>query len=120
LGELARGCAERSEHRPVPLDLVARSVHLPHDHGVQFPRRLSPRRARSEERRSGGMTNGGAPLLEVRDLHTHFETDEGSGRAVDGVSFTVETGRTLGLLGESGCGKSVTALSILRLVAPPG
>jgi len=66
------------------------------------------------------MSAAAAPLLAVRDLHTHFETPEGSGRAVDGVSFTVESGRTLGLLGESGCGKSVTALSILRLVAPPG
>jgi peptide/nickel transport system ATP-binding protein len=66
------------------------------------------------------MSAAGVPLLEVRDLHTHFETPEGSGRAVDGVSFTVESGRTLGLLGESGCGKSVTALSILRLVSPPG
>ncbi len=60
------------------------------------------------------------PLLEVRDLHTYFETEDGCGRAVDGVSFSVSSGRTLGLLGESGCGKSVTALSILRLVAPPG
>ncbi len=59
-------------------------------------------------------------LLEVCDLHTHFETDEGVGRAVDGVSFAVDRGRTLGILGESGCGKSVTALSILRLVSPPG
>jgi peptide/nickel transport system ATP-binding protein len=66
------------------------------------------------------MSAAGTPLLEVRDLHTHFETPEGAGRAVDGVTFTVESGRTLGLLGESGCGKSVTALSILRLVAPPG
>ena len=66
------------------------------------------------------MTNAVTPLLDVRDLHTHFETEEGSGRAVDGVSFTVEAGKTLGILGESGCGKSVTALSILRLVAPPG
>ncbi len=66
------------------------------------------------------MNDAGIPLLEVRDLHTHFETAEGSGRAVDGVSFAVDTGRTLGLLGESGCGKSVTALSILRLVTPPG
>jgi len=60
------------------------------------------------------------PLLEVRDLHTHFETDDGVGRAVDGVSFSVAAGCTLGILGESGCGKSVTALSILRLVVPPG
>lgn len=66
------------------------------------------------------MTATAAPLLEVRDLHTHFETSEGVGRAVDGVSFGVASARTLGILGESGCGKSVTALSILRLVAPPG
>ena len=60
-------------------------------------------------------------LLEVRDLQTYFYTDEGVGRAVDGVSFTLGRGETLGLVGESGCGKSVTALSIMRLVAvPPG
>ncbi len=61
-----------------------------------------------------------APLLAVCDLHTHFETQEGVARAVDGISFTLRPGRTLGLVGESGCGKSVTALSILRLVSPPG
>jgi peptide/nickel transport system ATP-binding protein len=60
------------------------------------------------------------PLLEVSNLHTHFETDEGVARAVDGVSFSVLAGRTLGILGESGCGKTMTALSILRLVTPPG
>jgi oligopeptide/dipeptide ABC transporter ATP-binding protein len=60
------------------------------------------------------------PLLTVRGLHTHFETEEGVARAVDGVSFSLAAGRTLGLVGESGCGKSVTALSILRLVTPPG
>ncbi len=61
-----------------------------------------------------------APLLAVADLHTHFETPGGVARAVDGVSFTLRPGRTLCLVGESGCGKSVTALSILRLVPPPG
>ena len=61
------------------------------------------------------------PLLEVRDLKTFFFTSEGVARAVDGVSFAVHRGETLGLVGESGCGKSVTALSILRLVPePPG
>jgi oligopeptide/dipeptide ABC transporter ATP-binding protein len=60
-------------------------------------------------------------LLEVRDLRTWFHTDEGVVRAVDGVSFDLAAGSTLGLVGESGCGKSVTALSILRLIAsPPG
>ena len=61
------------------------------------------------------------PLLEVRDLHTHFATDTGEFRAVDGVSFSLEPGRTLGIVGESGCGKSVTALSIMGLIPqPPG
>ena len=60
-------------------------------------------------------------LIRVRDLRTHFFLDEGVAKAVDGVSFDIRRGRTLGLVGESGCGKSVTALSILRLVPhPPG
>src|SRR3954452_7641434 len=59
-------------------------------------------------------------LLEVRGLKTHFHTDRGLFRAVDDVSFTVDRGRTVGLVGESGCGKSVTSLSIMGLVAEPG
>ncbi|MGH7822770.1 MAG: ABC transporter ATP-binding protein, partial [Candidatus Binatia bacterium] len=60
-------------------------------------------------------------LLEVRDLRTQFQTDDGIANAVDGVSFSIGAGKTLGMVGESGCGKSVTALSILRLVpSPPG
>ena len=55
------------------------------------------------------------PLLDVRDLKTHFFTQDGITRAVDGVSFSIMPGETLGVVGESGCGKSVTALSILRL-----
>ena len=63
----------------------------------------------------------GEALLEVRDLRTYFYTDEGVAHAVDGVSFALGRGETLGLVGESGCGKSVSALSIMRLVAdPPG
>jgi peptide/nickel transport system ATP-binding protein len=61
-----------------------------------------------------------APLLEIHDLRTSFHAPEGTARAVDGVSFTIAPGETLGLVGESGCGKSVTALSILRLIRPPG
>ena len=60
------------------------------------------------------------PLLELENLHTFFYTDTGVARAVDGVSFAVGVGETVGVVGESGCGKSVTALSILRLVRPPG
>jgi oligopeptide/dipeptide ABC transporter ATP-binding protein len=63
----------------------------------------------------------GAPLLAVRDLKTYFESEDGVGKAVDGVSFALERGEVLGMVGESGCGKSVTSLSIMRLVPePPG
>ena len=61
------------------------------------------------------------PLLEIDDLRTWFFTRDGIVRAVDGVSFSVLPGETLAIVGESGCGKSVTALSVLRLIAsPPG
>jgi oligopeptide/dipeptide ABC transporter ATP-binding protein len=64
-------------------------------------------------------TNG--MLLEIQNLQTHFVTDAGTVRAVDGVNLTVRKGETLGIVGESGCGKSVTALSVLRLIPnPPG
>jgi oligopeptide/dipeptide ABC transporter ATP-binding protein len=59
-------------------------------------------------------------LLSVRDLHTFFYTENGVARSVDGVSFDIGSGETVGLVGESGCGKSVTALSLMRLVRPPG
>ena len=61
-----------------------------------------------------------APLLEVRDLAVTFTGPGGVARAVDGIDLIVEEGETVGLVGESGCGKSVTALSLLRLVEPPG
>src|SRR3954453_1615250 len=59
-------------------------------------------------------------LLSVRDLATHFETPEGLVKAVDGVSFDVPAGRVVGIVGETGCGKSVMARSILRIVERPG
>jgi oligopeptide/dipeptide ABC transporter ATP-binding protein len=60
------------------------------------------------------------PLLEVRNLRTHFFTEDGVVKAVDGVDFQVFPGEVLGLVGESGCGKSVTSLSIMRLIGQPG
>jgi oligopeptide/dipeptide ABC transporter ATP-binding protein len=64
--------------------------------------------------------NGVASILSIKNLHTYFYTDFGVGRALNGVSLDVPAGKVTGLVGESGCGKSVTALSVMRLVPPPG
>jgi oligopeptide/dipeptide ABC transporter ATP-binding protein len=64
--------------------------------------------------------NGSDILLDIRDLKTYFYTSDGVVPAVDGIDLTVRRGQTVGLVGESGCGKSVTSLSIMRLVPPPG
>src|SRR6202008_904815 len=75
-------------------------------------------RALGKKLRGGSMAER---LLDVKGLKTHFFTDEGVVRAVDGVDFYINKGETLGVVGESGCGKSVTALSIMRLIpTPPG
>ncbi len=66
------------------------------------------------------MANNTKPLLEVKGLKTYFYTEDGVVRAVDGVDFEVYPGEVLGIVGESGCGKSVTSLSIMRLVSKPG
>ena len=66
------------------------------------------------------MADTERPILEVKDLSTFFHTNDGVVRAVDGVSLSVHRGEILGLVGESGCGKSVTSFSIIRLVGPPG
>ncbi len=66
------------------------------------------------------MHNGTKPLLSVRNLKTYFFQDEGTVKAVDGATFDVHPGKTLGIVGESGCGKSVTAQSILRIIEAPG
>ena len=78
-------------------------------------------RARNEAVAQAGLGRNAEHLLEVRGLSTHFFTPDGIVQAVDDVSFDVGYGETLGLVGESGCGKSVSALSIARLVPdPPG
>ena len=76
-----------------------------------LPTRIPPTRAMPEENDK---------VLEIEDLRVYFYTDEGEVRAVDGVSFAMERGRILAVVGESGCGKSVTAYSILRLIQQPG
>jgi len=64
---------------------------------------------------------GAGPILELMDLRTYFDTEDGTVKAVDGVNLKIERGETLGIVGESGCGKSVTAYSIMRLIPdPPG
>jgi ABC-type dipeptide/oligopeptide/nickel transport system ATPase component len=70
---------------------------------------------------AGAAARGRAPLLEVRGLNIAFETSRGDVRPVRDVSFDIYPGQTVALVGESGCGKSVTAMSILRLIpSPPG
>jgi oligopeptide/dipeptide ABC transporter ATP-binding protein len=71
-------------------------------------------------RRRPRRERGERPLLEINGLRTSFHTRDGEVRAVDGINFHVDAGEIMGLVGESGCGKSVTSLSILRLVASPG
>jgi len=66
------------------------------------------------------VTEKNQPLLEVKNLKTHFFTEDGVVKAVDGVDFVVYPGEVLGLVGESGCGKSVTSLSVMRLISKPG
>ncbi|WP_205857710.1 ABC transporter ATP-binding protein, partial [Phytoactinopolyspora endophytica] len=66
------------------------------------------------------MTESAPPILQVENLQTHFSTDSGTVKAVDGVSFSVPRGKTVCVVGESGCGKSVTGRSILQIVDKPG
>src|SRR5947208_8250914 len=87
--------------------------------GLDGPLRGSPRIAPAKPTLDAANITR-ETLLSVRDLKTYFFQDEGTVKAVDGVSFDLYPGRTLGIVGESGCGKSVTARSILRIVDRPG
>ena len=70
---------------------------------------------------SGGAPASATPLLSIRDLRTHFFSSDGVARSVDGISYDIFPSETLAVVGESGCGKSVTAFSIMRLIpSPPG
>src|SRR4030095_12699182 len=83
-------------------------------------RRPAPRLRHAPPRGNFLMPPDPAPLLEVENLRVEFDTPEGKARAVNGVSFQIRESETLGLVGESGCGKSLTAMSVLRLISPPG
>jgi oligopeptide/dipeptide ABC transporter ATP-binding protein len=72
------------------------------------------------EARRSGQHDPTRPLLEIKGLKTHFFTQDGVVKAVDGVSYSIPDGKTIGVVGESGCGKSITAMSILRLISRPG
>jgi peptide/nickel transport system ATP-binding protein len=95
---------------------VSRRCHLPDGAVHQLHRRWAARRVRSA---TGNVM--AEPLLEIRGLKTHFATDDGVVQAVDGVDLVIASGETVGVVGESGCGKSVTAMSVLKLIPiPPG
>src|SRR5262249_58503812 len=101
---------------------VSRCHDLSHRADYQLHRRRFARRLRSAKGDIAVMvTVTGERLLEIRGLRTEFVTDDGVVRAVDGVDLAINRGETLGVVGESGCGKTVTALSVLKLIPmPPG
>ena len=115
LGRAAAAGPERPDGGDLAVADAAGGARDHRGHGVQLPRRRP-----AGCRRSLWPLRPAKPLLSVRDLRPTSAQDEGTVKAVDGVSFDLYRGRTLGIVGESGCGKSVTARSILRIVDRPG
>ena len=109
-----------ARHRGASVDAGDERGHVHHQ--LQEAERRAAAHALSEHLLQGpGLLVLMDKLLEVRGLRTYFHTDRGLFRAVDGIDFSVDRGKTVGLVGESGCGKSVTSLSVMGLVAsPPG
>jgi peptide/nickel transport system substrate-binding protein len=126
--ELGRAAAGGAEHPGGLPGAVAAQPGAGGDRGgrgAQLLRRRTARRGRPVRTLMTGdrpLADRPRPeaLLEVKNLRTHFFLDHGVVRAVDGVNLRVEPGKTLGIVGESGCGKSITARSIIRTVEPPG
>ena len=109
-----------SRHRR-PLGAVPGRRDLPHRAGDQLHRRRAARRLRSAPRAVGAIVSVADTLLDIRGLKTWFKTEDGMVRAVDGVDLHIDRGETVGVVGESGCGKTVTARSVLKLIdMPPG
>src|SRR6185312_12762622 len=104
------------------LGAVRRRRYFPRGHRHQFHRRRLARCIRSTEGHvMDASVTSNSPLLHIKGLKTYFATDEGQVQAVDGVDLTIGRGETVCVVGESGCGKTVTALSVLKLIAmPPG
>jgi oligopeptide/dipeptide ABC transporter ATP-binding protein len=107
-------------HTPIErliLETRARAVGY---RAPDVPAGAVPHRLRRDRKAVGSLAVTTTPvLLQVSNLRTYFSTEEGIVRAVDGISFTMHEGERFGVVGESGCGKSVTALSIMRLIEPP-
>ncbi len=115
LGRAAAGGTEPAVDRPGALAAAARPRGDHHRARAEHPGRRSARRLGPLS-----LIAMDQPLLSVRNLKTFFMMDEGTAKAVDGVSFDVQPGQVVGIVGESGCGKSVTIKSVLRIVQRPG
>jgi peptide/nickel transport system ATP-binding protein len=105
--------------REIPVSPGSDDSALPEILGTSLDQATVEELVPTEARRRRHVRTG-TPLLEVKGLRTSFHTRDGVVRAVDGIDFHVDRGEIMGLVGESGCGKSVTSLSLLRLIPPPG